>query len=569
MTKQLDRRTFLKGMGISAAAVAATGALAACSSGSDAPAENAAAEPAEALNAADQKWAFEIAPEPIAEDAIAETIEADVIVVGCGMSGMVTAASCAENGLSVKIVTASTIPVSRGGSNNGVYSKVMEELGLPRMDPTWFYRMQYAANGGNILPSLWYKFYNNSEEAINWIIDIAANAGIKTTIESGPVYKPGDPMYTPPAAHAFYVDDAELNGAVGTGEGYIANELARYLAEDLGVEIFWSTKGEQLIREDNNTGRVTAVVASTADGTYKKYVGTKAVVLACGDFSHDKDMMTRYCPQALEMCDFSGEVNYDQGIWMGGLMPGEGHKMGLWVGAAWQKSPNVIMLGRPNLPADQPYTNHTGLLVDCNGQRFMNEDTLGGLACTTFMHLPKNTAYCIWGTNRAADGGPWGKINGIQGEYFTTEEVIERWDNDTDGFGIIKADTVEEIISQLGLPAETIDTGNRYNEMCAAGVDTDFYKVPEKLIGINDGPFYGASFTPGFLTSLGGLRTDVHLRVCDADDQPIPGLFNVGAMIGDFYSGTYTFAMEGMNYGACCITLPYCLGKELASGELD
>ena len=27
------------------------------------------------------------------------------------------------------------------------------------------------------------------------------------------------------------------------------------------------------------------------------------------------------------------------------------------------------------------------------------------------------------------------------------------------------------------------------------------------------------------------------------------GLFNAGCMIGNFYSGTYTFAMEGMNYG--------------------
>ena len=52
-------------------------------------------------------------------------------------------------------------------------------------------------------------------------------------------------------------------------------------------------------------------------------------------------------------------------------------------------------------------------------------------------------------------------------------------------------------------------------------------------------------------------------------DEPIPGLFNVGTMIGDFYSGVYTFAMEGMNYGATCITLPYLLGLDLAAGKFD
>ena len=580
MRANVDRRGFVKGAALGAAGLVATGALAAGAAPAEKTEQSAAAADGDlastagsGVNSADQKWAFEIAPEPIADDQITATEEADVVVVGGGMAGMVTAASCAENGLKVILISASQAPVSRGGSNNGVYSKAMEQMGLPRMDPTWFYRMQYAANGGNFRPELWYKFYNHSEEAINWIIDIAANAGIKTTIESGPEYKEGDPMFTPTAAHAFYVDDEELHGKVGTGEPYIAAEMGRYIAEDLGVDVRWNVKAEQLVRggtPNGTSGRVDAVLATADGSTYTKYVGTKAVVMATGDFSHDRDMMEKYCPQAVELCDFESEVNYDQGIWMGGLMPGDGHKMELWVGGAWQKEPNNIMLGRPNLPGDQPYTSHTGLMVDNAGRRFMNEDVLGGFACATIMHLPEKTAYCIWGQNRAEAGGPWGAINFVHGEYFTTQEVIDRWDNDTDGFNIVKADTREEVIAQLGLPAETIDTIERYNGMCAAGADTDFYKTADKLIpiGENDGPFYGAAFTPGFLTSLGGLRTDAHLRVLDATDTPIEGLYNAGCMIGNFYSATYTFAMEGMNYGACCITLPYVLGQELASGEL-
>lgn len=574
MEGNLNRRSFVKGAALSAAGLIAGSALAACSPATGTSESKPDVAQTAVANSAGQQWSFEIAPDPIGDDAIAETVETDVVVVGGGMSGLVAAASCAENGLKVTLISASKGPVSRGGSNNGVYSKVMEEMGIPRMDPTWFYRKEYLANGGNFKPALWYKFYNNSEEAINWIIDIAAKAGIKTTIESGPEYQEGDPMFTPPAAHAFYVDDSELKGSIGNGEGHIATEMGRYVAEDLGVDVRWNVKGEQLVRggvANGTEGRVDAVIASNADGTYTKYVGSKAVIMATGDFSHDKDMMERYCPQAVELCDFTTDINYDQGIWMGGLMPGDGHKMELWVGGAWQKEPNNIMLGRPNLPGDQPYTSHTGLMVDNAGRRFMNEDALGGLACATIMHLPEKTAYCIWGANRAEAGGPWGAINYPHGEYFTTEEVIERWDTDADGFGIVKAGTREEVIAKLGLPAATIETVERYNEMCEAGVDTDFYKTADKLIpiGEDDGPFYGASFSPGFLTSLGGLRTDPDLRVLDENDQPIEGLFNAGCMIGNFYSGTYTFAMEGMNYGATCITLPYVLGKDLAAGKLD
>lgn len=571
MTTGLDRRNFIKGAALSAAGVVATGTLIACSpSGASEKTDDVTTQTG-STNTAEQKWVFEIPPSPIAEEGIQETIEADVIVVGGGMSGLVSAASCLENGLSVELISASKAAVSRGGSNNAVYSKVMADMGLPKMDPTWFYRKEYVANNGNFKPSLWYKFYNNSEEAMNWLVDIAAAAGIKTTIESGPEYVEPDPMFTPPAAHAFYVEDSEIEGAVGTGEPHIAAELARYVVEDLDGHIRWEMKGEQLIRDNDGKGRVSAVVASTQDGSYLKFVGRKAVILATGDFSHDKDMMAKYCPEAMELCDFETEVNYDQGLWMGGLMPGDGQKMGLWVGAAWQKTqPNVWMLGRPNLPCDQPYTSHTGLMVDNRGKRFMNEDVLGGLACATILHTPESTAYCIWGTNRATDGQPWGKPNYPHGTYFETpDEFIKTWDEDTYGFGIIKDDTIEGIIDKLGLPPETAETVERYNDLCAAGRDDDFYKIPEKMIGVTEAPFYGCPFKPGFLTSLGGLRTSLDLQVCDAQDEPIPGLFNVGSMIGDFYSGIYTFAMEGMNYGATCITLPYVLGRDIADGKFE
>jgi len=573
---QPTRRAFVKGSAAATAAMA-TAAAGVTTALADKPGDSRPPEPgepagAQAVATADTPWSFEVAPEPIPDDQIATTVEADVVVVGAGMSGLVSALSCVEGGLDVVVVTASQAAVSRGGSNNAVFSQVMEEMGLPRLDPE-FYRLQYLANNGNIMPAFWYKYYANSEASMNWLVGKAAAAGIKTTVESGADFAQGDPMWTPAGAHAFYVEDSELEGQVGTGEPHIAGELARILEEDHGTAIWWRTLAEQLVRDDGGAGRVSAVIArGMDDGAYTKFVARKAVILATGDFSHDRDMMARYCPQCLDLCNFDLEVNYDAGLAMGGLMPGAGQKMGLWVGAAWQKTePNVFMLGRPNFPADNPYTAHTGLMVDANGRRFMNEDVLGGTALATVMHLPGETCYCIWGTNRASDFGQWGKPNCVYGATFGSPvEVIATWDNDTYGFGIKKSDTLEGLIADLGLPMDaTLATVARYNELCLAGADADFYKDARKMIGVLDPPFYGCAFKPGFLTSLGGLRTNVDLQVCDAADQPIPGLFNVGSMIGDFYSGVYTFAMEGMNYGACCITLPYVLGQELAAGKFD
>ncbi|WP_289636115.1 FAD-binding protein, partial [uncultured Adlercreutzia sp.] len=38
------------------------------------------------------------------------------------------------------------------------------------------------------------------------------------------------------------------------------------------------------------------------------------------------------------------------------------------------------------------------------------------------------------------------------------------------------------------------------------------------------------------MTIMGGLRTSADMEVCDEDDEPIPGLFNVGCMVGDMYA---------------------------------
>ncbi len=70
-----------------------------------------------------------------------------------------------------------------------------------------------------------------------------------------------------------------------------------------------------------------------------------------------------------------------------------------------------------------------------------------------------------------------------------------------------------------------------------------------------------------FMTVMGGLRTNHKLQVCEEDDTPIEGLFNVGCMVGDMYANTYNFAVPGHSYGINCITFGYLLGHDLANGE--
>ena len=136
------RRDFLKTTAVGAAGLALMSTAVGCAAEGKPDAPAAAAGASQSITAAqyNEKWAFEIPPEPIADEDIAETFEAEVIVVGSGTAGLVAANSLLDQGVDVLLFSASSIPVSRGGSNHAVMSKCKERFGLPADDEMLFER---------------------------------------------------------------------------------------------------------------------------------------------------------------------------------------------------------------------------------------------------------------------------------------------------------------------------------------------------------------------------------------------------------------------------------------------
>ena len=573
--KGLSRRTFLKGSGVLAAATGTAAILGGCSpeeeSSQVTPEPTAApvAATPDVMTAelASKKWSFEIAPDPIPDSAISDTVEAEIIIVGAGVSGLVTANSAVENGANVVLIAASSAPVYRGGSFHAPKSRHMEEVGVESYDVTTFFQRELNHASFNVDQDKWYKFYNNSETAINWLIDKMEAAGYETCLEHGNTQPNFGPLHIPPGSHSWVTEEMRF---AGMAAGFVVELLATQ-AQEKGVEIRYKTLAKQLVREDGGTGRVTAVIAEDEEGNYTKYVGTKAIVLATGDFSTNKEMMAKYCPWAMPLLHDTGDMGYDNCFKFGGLFPGDGHKMGLWVGAAWQKTfPNAPMIQGKWLCANQPYGSHRGLSVDVNGYRYGSEDINGPQGGVLQMRLPEMRSFSIWGTNYAEGGAPWYQFGMIEGaDPIPPETILASWEAQVEAGTMVKGDTIEEVIEQLGLPLEaTLATVERYNELCEKGVDEDYYKRPELMVPIAEGPFYGGEAgLPDFLTITGGLRTNLDMQVCDETDEPIPGLYNVGIMVGDYYANIYNFQIAGNNLGACCLTFGYILGEQLATQE--
>lgn len=570
--KSFDRRSFLKGAAVLSAGAAATG-LAACSPSGGSSADTASAA---AGMTDDIKYSFEIPPEPIDESEITETIEADIIIIGAGVSGLVCGAAASEEGADVRLFAASSQPVSRGGSNHGIGTKAQERYGIDytKENCVPFFKSQMARGSYRMDQKKWWRFVNNSTEAMNWLIDIMEGAGFETTIEVG--YEDPDGTFSyKPSSHGWIGDEVKRAGL--EGQQLVTAQMEKMIL-DAGNQIDYDTIAQYLIREDDNKGRVSGVIAKDKDGNYKKYVGRKAVVMATGDFSGNPEMMDKYCKWATPLIDPNYEVDYNACFKFGGLFPGDGQKMGLWVGAAWQRCvPNAPMIMSPTaveLPSSIGTQNFTGINLNKRGERYMNEDTTACYSVMTVMNQPDMTAYYLWeedyykfydawrygGTTIDEDNGP---------DAMTQEERLQEWKDGVESGKYQRADTIEELLNAMGdIDVENaLKTIERYNGFVEKGVDEDFFKDPSYFAPLKKGPFYGQKFTVSpadFLCVLGGLRTNEFLQVCEEDDTPIEGLYNIGAMVGDAFSNMYNFGVEGHNLGMNCDCFGYLLGKDLA-----
>ena len=574
-----DRRSFIKGAAVLGSAAVA-GSMIGCSPSSESSEKTDAGSSSagsgqvfDSENYQSIQWKFMVPPEPVSDDDISETYTADIIVVGSGPSGLCTAVACQEAGGDVILFSASSGPVGRGGSNFGFDTDYQRSQGIEWTQKsartTVRVREYYTSNGANW--KLWSKWMQNSRDTMNWMIEHMESQGLKVQLENG--YDDPDGLLSSEAySHCFYTDE-EPQG-MNTGAPLQAQAWANIFTEN-GGQIYYDTVAKCLIRDDDNTGRVSAVVAQTADESYVKFVANKAVVLATGDFAKDPDMMACFAPDIFEAYKETlteTPLDYNAQKIFSGTMPGDGHKMGLWIGAGWQKSPvGPMLMGMLGGPVDG-YGNFYGINLDKTGHRFHNEVVLDGIAAKSFLRCPDGIAYGIWDSDYYYSRDTWHSFgcttDGSSGiSPMTPDEMKATWEANAENGTCFKADTLEELIDMLdGLDKENaLASIGRYNQFCENGEDLDYEVNPECLVPIKNPPFYGVkSNGGGFLCMCGGLRTNENLQVCDSDDNPIEGLYNIGVMTGDFFPNGYTYVLIGASMGGTCCTLAYLLGQDLA-----
>lgn len=487
-------------------------------------------------------WSWETVPEPVPETQIVDTLEADVAIIGGGISGLAAGARCAELGMSAIIVDRFSESAARGELIAALDSPAMRHLGI-NIDKKQFARDWMSVSGSRVNEDLLGIYVNRSGEALQWLLSLAGDS-VEVNIQTG--YKgPGFGEY--PCAHLIQLKNG-CHDYINHSGGKLIRELLEQKFLNNGGRIFRCERAEQL--EKNGTGRVNAFIAKGEDGQYRRYKGSKAVILAAGDISGDPEMLEAFCPVALK----TNRILYRPA----GLNTGDGHKMAYWAGAAFDDpawAPSFV---------NSAYCEYTFFFLHVNqrGKRFMNEDThMHAKALRCLMQPGGDHAYTIMDSKWLQEyterfdliGGRGVKPLSLStfGDKWSPDCGLEQYIEKAVEGGIgVKAGTLEELAERISVPAnELVKTVDRYNELVKNGEDADFGKRSELLTNIVKPPFYALKWGPELMGVFGGVLTNTNMNALGPDMKPIDGLYAVGSVSGGIYGVDYPPLIEGINYG--------------------
>lgn len=465
----------------------------------------------------------------------------DVIVVGCGIAGLAAAVSAREAGASVAILERAPIE-QRGGNTRytGAWMRMKSETEIADD-----FEEHFAANAGGYVDPSFIKDSLNAPEQQSALLRALSYIDpnvISTFADQAPatiawLKAHGVRFNALPNAFPTSVQPRMQS----TGGGLALIEALAPKFEQSGGTVFYETTARSLILDASGT--VVGVNAVTRGNKPHELRG-KAVILGCGGFQGNAQMLTRYVGQrAVHLRHMSLGSHYNKG---------EGVQMALDIGAApcgdfglWHASP---MDPRTRNAGSSVYIYPYGILVNKRGMRFVDEapgstDETYESVAREISAQPNGIAYVI------VDA----KLNDVPKEcaiVYSEQPAIE-------------AATLAELAGKLEIPNSMLAaTVAAFNKACVPGKFD-----PKKVDGlatqgiypaksnwartVETGPFKAYPIVSSIVFTFGGLKVNASAQVVNTDGDVIPGLYAAGETMGTYYNA-YTGAtsvLKGAVFG--------------------
>lgn len=505
----------------------------------------------------------------------------DVVVVGFGFAGAISALNAAQSGAKTLLVEKSRVP---GGLSICSYGAVRSAG-----DPERAFAYLQATNGGRTPDDVVRALAEGMCDIERYVRELAetSNATVTTSRDAAPPIEGSNSPYNHeqrpqrrnsgnyplPGTETFYhttVDDVPgfdprktypwANGAPGGPKTFkiVHDNIAK-----AGIDVRLGMSVRRLITAAQS--REVRGVRVSANGAERQILARRAVVLATGGFEGDPGMREQF---------LEGKPILNAA---GGSNTGDGIRMAQHAGAAlwhmWHihgaygfrhsdpNYPYAIRLKRfPDwFPGDagRVKLKMPWILLDQDGKRFMSEQQpyTQDTAVRPMQYydpvrqrFPRNPAFMICDED-GRQMFPLGKPTS------NDEGVNYRWSDDNlkeVELGILKrADSLARLAAVLGIDAAAVEASvARWNALCERGCDEDFGRPPGSMARIARPPFYGAPVWATLSNTQGGPVHDAQQRIIDVYGQPIPRLYAAGEL-GSSFGHLY---LSGGNIAECFVT---------------
>ncbi len=468
--------------------------------------------------------------------------EADVVVVGYGGAGAVTAITAADDG--AKVIMLEKYP-------NDTETEV-RHCPSARTCGGECVCVDDAAEGSKALEALSFGttpkdicdvWGEGATHNVEWFNSI----GAQTT---EPTFDIGE-YPDMPGGHSIGVCIVK-DGGPGMFQVFKKN-IEERLADQ--IEILWETAGSKLI-ENFETREIVGVVGVRADGSEVTVKARRGVVICTGGFEWNEEMKRNFLR------------GYPSWFYCNPNNNGDCIKMGQAVGGALWHMNAISARAIPYHPdwdtGVQIQRNTPYIFVNKYGERWFYESPWPSHnAWVEFVNFSSKTAEYkaapAWAIYDATSAKPLitprkkGRLVGSdEDQYWGPAEMADE-DIAVEKGWLLRADTPEELAELIAAdeenggrmtPEALAATIERFNGFCEKGVDEDFGRVKGELVPLATPPFYAVKVYPGGPNTQGGLKKDASGHVVDVFDQPIPRLYCCGEN-GSVYG--FLYPMGGGN----------------------
>jgi succinate dehydrogenase/fumarate reductase flavoprotein subunit len=324
---------------------------------------------------------------------------------------------------------------------------------------------------------------------------------------------------------------------------------------DRGVGCQLSARVRELVLAE---GAVLGVVVEL-DGQRMRIGARRGVVLACGGFEHDPELVKAHIGYALH--PLSPPNNVGDGLLMAQRAGAALANMGSYWGSGVMYDPTVLdETGAPAAQFDVARGMPGSLIVNQAGRRFVNE-------AVPYNEFPR----------------AFGAFDAVQLDYANRAPAWQVFDHklkeampmlslrpgEPPPAWVACAPTLRELALRIGLDASALEESvARFNANAARGVDPDFrrhavgFQRVARLRPLDAPPYYALAIWPGALGTNGGPRIDADGRVARAGGGHVPGLYAAGNTAANVFGWAYPSGGGTLGNG---LTFGYRAGRHVAT----